>query len=335
MIKGNRSNFIKKGILSIGLVSIVIATPINSNASSIMKITGLNDSNDSSVSVNRDWYRYRYGWMFGDYINRDIIGPDENMNIDKDQERNIEEIEEEEKEELIPTRLIGKIHITTNDLNMREGPLKSYESMLVIPKGMNVEIIDGRNTWWKIEYDNKEGFVNSNFMESLLPSEYEEMKVVREREKLVDTAMSLVGKVGYFWGGKSEITGWNDNWGKPREVVSDGSSTTGKLIPFGLDCSGFVDWAYRTAGLGDMFSHGGTASQWESSREVEKEELLLGDVAFKQSPKVKGTNHIGIYVGDNEKGEEMFVHCAYGRGVVVTTARDAKLSHYRRANSMF
>ena len=59
-----------------------------------------------------------------------------------------------------------------------------------------------------------------------------------EREAVVRAACSLVGKVNYFWGGKSLVIGWDARWGKLRQVTAAGSSTTGTYRPYGLDCSG-------------------------------------------------------------------------------------------------
>ena len=59
-----------------------------------------------------------------------------------------------------------------------------------------------------------------------------------EREAVVRTACSLVGKVNYFWGGKSLVLGWDSRWGELRQVTAAGSSTTGTYRPYGLDCSG-------------------------------------------------------------------------------------------------
>lgn len=59
-----------------------------------------------------------------------------------------------------------------------------------------------------------------------------------EREAVVRTACSLVGKVNYFWGGKSLVIGWDARWGELRQVTAAGNSTTGTYRPYGLDCSG-------------------------------------------------------------------------------------------------
>ena len=49
---------------------------------------------------------------------------------------------------------------------------------------------------------------------------------------LAESALMLVGKVNYFWGGKSYTVGWDDRWGKPAEVTSPGHSTSGTTIPW-------------------------------------------------------------------------------------------------------
>ena len=59
-----------------------------------------------------------------------------------------------------------------------------------------------------------------------------------ERRAVVETACRLVGKVNYFWGGKSLVIGWDSRWGELRQVTAAGSSTTGTYRPYGLDCSG-------------------------------------------------------------------------------------------------
>lgn len=59
-----------------------------------------------------------------------------------------------------------------------------------------------------------------------------------EREAVVRSACSLVGKVNYFWGGKSLVIGWDVRWGELRQVTAAGNSTTGTYRPYGLDCSG-------------------------------------------------------------------------------------------------
>ena len=150
------------------------------------------------------------------------------------------------------------------------------------------------------------------------------------RKKLVETALSLVGKVSYFWGGKSPA-GWNNEWGKPKKVTGSGSVTSGTIRPYGLDCSGFTDWVYKTA-LGQSIGTG-SANQWSKSREISASELLPGDLGFKAKPSDPGTNHVLMYVGLTSDGKRQWVHCSSSKGGVVLNT-PSYVKYYRRPNGI-
>lgn len=150
------------------------------------------------------------------------------------------------------------------------------------------------------------------------------------RKKLIETALSLVGKVSYFWGGKSPA-GWNDDWGKPKKVTGSGSVTSGTIRPYGLDCSGFTDWVYKTA-LGQSIGTG-SANQWSKSTEISASELLPGDLGFKAKPSDPGTNHVLMYVGLTSDGKRQWVHCSSSAGGVVLNT-PSYVKYYRRPNGI-
>lgn len=80
------------------------------------------------------------------------------------------------------------------------------------------------------------------------------------RKEVVLTAYSLLGKVKYFWGGKSRVLSWDSRWGIPMKVTADERPTTGTVRPFGLDCSGFADWVFSNTSGGEyIIGHGGGA----------------------------------------------------------------------------
>lgn len=147
-----------------------------------------------------------------------------------------------------------------------------------------------------------------------------------DRKILIETGLSLLGKVGYFWGGKS-AAGWNNDWGKQKMVTSQGSRTTGTYRPYGLDCSGFVDWCYKTADIGDMLSGGGTSWQWGHSYAIAETDLLPGDLVL-QNKGSSVENHIGLYVGRDANGSMLFLHCAGSSGVVLNSYSGFK--YFRR-----
>lgn len=150
------------------------------------------------------------------------------------------------------------------------------------------------------------------------------------RKHILTTALSLVGKVPYFWGGKS-AAGWNDEWNTPKLVTSAGSSSTGTIRPFGLDCSGFTDWVYKTA-LG-VSIQAGSWGQYTNSSPITEAELLPGDLGFLMNAQGT-TSHVLIFVGFTDSGERQWVHCESGAGVHVSTPRyDAELV-LRRPNNV-
>ena len=136
------------------------------------------------------------------------------------------------------------------------------------------------------------------------------------RKHLLATALSLVGKVPYFWGGRSEA-GWNDAWNTPRLVTAAGSSSTGTIRPYGLDCSGFTDWAYKTAVGVSLYN--GSWNQWDATYAITEEELLPGDLGFMAIPGTVPVNHVLMYAGIGNNGEQMWVHCSSGSGVVLNS----------------
>ena len=114
------------------------------------------------------------------------------------------------------------------------------------------------------------------------------------RKELMRVALSLVGRVPYIWGGKSP-PGWNEAWNTPRLVTSAGSSSTGTLRPYGLDCSGYTDWVYKTA-LG-VTLYEGSRTQWDNSYAITEAELLPGDLGFMAVPGTVPVNHVLLYAG--------------------------------------
>lgn len=114
------------------------------------------------------------------------------------------------------------------------------------------------------------------------------------RKEILSTALSLVGKVPYFWGGKSEA-GWNSEWNTPKLVTAAGDITSGTIQPYGLDCSGFTDWVFKTA-LGVSLQQG-TWNQWNNTYAITEEELLPGDLGFLAVPGKVLVNHVLIYAG--------------------------------------
>ena len=137
-----------------------------------------------------------------------------------------------------------------------------------------------------------------------------------ERKAVVETAAQLVGRVSYFWGGKSLTLGWDDRWGIPTEVTAAGSGSTGTVRPFGLDCSGFVDWTFYNATDGSYYPGrgGGAATQHSYCTNISWNDAQPGDLVF-----YPDDSHVGIVGGMDADGNLLIVHCSGGaNGVVIT-----------------
>ena len=142
-----------------------------------------------------------------------------------------------------------------------------------------------------------------------------------DREAVIRVACSLVGKVNYFWGGKSHTIGWDSRWGQIYKVTAADSSTTGTYRPYGMDCSGYVDWVFNNA-LGYVIGHGGGAMmQHTYCTDIAWDEAQIGDLAF-----YPDDEHVGIVAGWDESGNILIVHCASGYNNVVITGKEGFIS---------
>lgn len=127
-----------------------------------------------------------------------------------------------------------------------------------------------------------------------------------ERKQVIRYALSLVGKVNYFWGGKSRVLGWDTRWGQLQKVWAEGSETTGTYRPFGLDCSGFADWVFYNASNGEIIlgQGGGAASQHHNCTDISMSDAKPGDLVF-----YVDNSHVGIVAGRDSSGNLLIIHC--------------------------
>ena len=135
-----------------------------------------------------------------------------------------------------------------------------------------------------------------------------------ERKKVIKAACSLVGKVNYFWGGKSSAIGWDSEWGKLKTVSAEGSKTTGTKRPFGLDCSGFVTWSFINSGFNASSIGHGTKGQIAKCSRISWSSAQAGDLSF-----YGDLSHVGIIAGKDASGNILVIHCSSSNNNVVIT----------------
>ena len=147
----------------------------------------------------------------------------------------------------------------------------------------------------------------------------------QKRKDVVKNAGSLVGKVNYFWGGKSSSIGWDSAWGTMQRVTAAGSPSSGTIRAYGLDCSGYVSWAFNNSG---MYVGDGTYGQRGRSVQVSASAVQAGDLCFLPS-----YSHVGIVVGKDADGNILVFHCSSSaNNVVVSTASSVGFTVFRRPN---
>lgn len=147
----------------------------------------------------------------------------------------------------------------------------------------------------------------------------------QKRKDVVKNAATLVGKVNYFWGGKSSAIGWDSAWGSMQRVTAAGSPSSGSIRSYGLDCSGYVTWAFNNSG---MYVGDGTYGQRDRSVVVSASSVQAGDLCFLPS-----YSHVGIVVGRDASGNILVFHCSSSaNNVVLSTASSVGFTVFRRPN---
>ena len=122
------------------------------------------------------------------------------------------------------------------------------------------------------------------------------------------------GKVAVAYGNLTR----DSRWGTPKEVWAAGSPSTGTVRPYGLDCSGFVDWVfYNISGGSYIIGHGGGAHmQHTYCTPITWAEAIPGDLVFYPED-----THVGIVCGFDSGGNVQIIHCASGANNVVVTGK--------------
>ncbi|MCH9814033.1 MAG: C40 family peptidase [Epsilonproteobacteria bacterium] len=81
----------------------------------------------------------------------------------------------------------------------------------------------------------------------------------------------------------------------------------------GFDCSGFVNYVYKY-GIGKNLPRTSRA-QSDYTHQLERHELVPGDIVFFDTSKKGRINHCGIYMGNGK-----FIHASSGKAYCVTTS---------------
>ena len=147
---------------------------------------------------------------------------------------------------------------------------------------------------YTVDYPVK-GLLNSREIEQYMGLVPEDAS--QQRKDFVRYALTSVGKIPYYWGGKPSAPGYTGN--------SFGSLTVpdedGRILK-GLDCSGWINWVYWSVtgkGLGAQ----STGTLLGCGSPVARDELLPGDICIRFNPMA----HVVIFLGWTAEGNMLCI----------------------------
>lgn len=141
------------------------------------------------------------------------------------------------------------------------------------------------------------------------------------RKEIVRFALSSVGHVPYYWGGKASHPGYEgNNFG--MLVPSDDK---GRILK-GLDCSGWISWVYWSV-TGKQLQGSSTSGLILCGEKISRSELKPGDIIVRT-----GANaHVVMFLSWSANGQMNVIHesSASVNNVTIKTM-DAAWPYYRR-----
>jgi hypothetical protein len=173
--------------------------------------------------------------------------------------------------------------------------------------GLSLSIITMRNPLTAAEIE--------EYM-SLLPEDVSE-----DRKAVIEFALSSVGKVPYYWGGKASSAGYDGN--QFGSLV--GADVKGRVLK-GLDCSGWINWVYWSA-LGQRLPYESTSGLAFLGSKISRDQLQPGDIVVRTGEDA----HVIMFLGWTEDGKILCIHeSSAGVNNVTVATRDAYWPYYRK-----
>lgn len=119
------------------------------------------------------------------------------------------------------------------------------------------------------------------------------------RKKVVKYALESVGKIPYYWGGKAAYAGYDKN-GFGTVVSPD---YKGRVLR-GLDCSGWVNWVYRSAIGNNLGGAEGTITLIAAGVRINRADLQPGDIIIRPG----ADSHVVMFLEWSENGNMIAIH---------------------------
>ena len=200
------------------------------------------------------------------------------------------------------SKVNGSGMITASAVNFRKEASTEADSLGKIYEGALITITGVEGDWYKVSYNNKNGYVHSEYVKVLVSGVTSRSGAsLSKAQKVVQYAKENLGKK-YVWG------------------------ATG---PNSFDCSGLMQYIYKKVGINLNRVSRDQATQGVA---VSKSNLQPGDLVFfrgiNSSSSSTYISHVGVYIGNGE-----FIHASNPtRGVVKDSLNsDYYSSHYVKA----
>ena len=120
-----------------------------------------------------------------------------------------------------------------------------------------------------------------------------------ERKDVIKFALSSVGKIPYYWGGKASAASYEKN-GFGRVIEAD---YKGRVLR-GLDCSGWVQWVYWSAIGNRLNGANSTATLIGEGQKIKRSELQPGDIVVR----VGADSHVVMFLQWAGNGNMIVIH---------------------------
>lgn len=142
-----------------------------------------------------------------------------------------------------------------------------------------------------------------------------------ERKAVIKFALSSVGKIPYYWGGKASAASYEKN-GFGRVIEAD---YKGRVLR-GLDCSGWVQWVYWSAIGNRLNGASSTATLIGEGEKIKRSELQPGDIVVR----VGADSHVVMFLQWAGNGNMIVIHENSGANNVSVSEVTANYPYYRK-----
>lgn len=252
--------------------------------------------------------------------------------------------------------------VKTSALNVRSSPVATASILTVAKSGDSVVVLEQQGDWAKVLYREYEGYMALSYLDLTVKNgELNRSGVISGKVVNVRTGPSLsaaiLGKLNKDHA--VSVTGVEDGWYRikyaegtgyvhpdylkllpVRDTASSGDLALrdavvayskqflgtryaygGRSPSAGFDCSGFVYYVFKNFGY--KLSPG-ASRQMGVVTEIQKSELLPGDLVFFNTGSASRASHVGIFVGDGK-----FIHAVSpGKALSITSLSDPYYKKY-------